>query len=316
MPAAPTSGAVRLAPESSATFEELGWGTDEILSEARPSVAVDFDLPAGASQGGETWYAAQIGYEWSGLPHAGQAAYLYAKWNGATMYQLELEPTDPGFPVGFRWSMVDAIWGGSAGYEFTNTFAGRSTNFATVGGVKPGRNQLTLELDTQSGPLPGVSVRVLKDSKVIATHWGPTSISVKEATASLSGDKLRFKVRATNAGLPASEFSTQALLAYEDRRTETVSVASPARVEAGRAFEIRDQVQLADGSTLKSATLVFHWKAGRSPYVLWPRETASWWQVTLPPSSVFGALVALASLWIALPAFWRNLRTGARAGAS
>lgn len=301
-----------LRPDTQVTFAELGWEEDVVLTPSSPVAGVEFELPPDAKQGSGVWYAAQLAYEWSGIPPTDQPAYLYGLWNGQAMYQLKIKRQSE-FPIGqFMWSMVDGIWGGSAGTEFSSRFSGRSTNFATVSAIKPGRNRLELQLDLTYARSSDITVKVLRDSKVIATRWGPPLVKAN-GSMNLRNGQIAVDMHAHNSGLPTVELVAQLLVIYSDGERQLIPVTPEPDGGIRQHWRIRESVDLtrADPSTVH---LLLNWGTGQAPYRIWPRDADPWWRH--PPGwSTPAVLVAIVVLWISLPAAVRGAFTPSRPAA-
>ncbi len=137
-----------------------------------------FNLPAYASQGPDTWYLIDFHFRVElELPLAPSArAYVGASTNGKTAAQVKLETYDLGNPI-LRWTSLQLIDGGVEGYTTSGVVEMRFLNYLNVQGVAPGRNRLTFWLE----PLDGMRVRsfeIMRDSGILATQSGPPKLSL------------------------------------------------------------------------------------------------------------------------------------------
>ena len=287
------------------TFADLGWASDVILTPAAPTAIVRFQLPADAVQGDDTWYAAQLAYKWEGVPPVGEPAYFYGKWNDHAMYQLKVKRDSLAQPGQFLWSMVDGINGGSAGYEVTDKFSGRSTNYATIPSVTGGSNVLEVQLDVSLARGADIKVTVFRSSKIIASRWGPPHV-VARGGAEVDNGRLTIDFKDENLGLTTPSLRGRVVVAYATGRPQVTDIQVPKSLGSGEARRVEATVPL-ERPEPRAAYLLLDWEVGRSPLRVWPVNDNRWWGVTAPDWSLPGAVVAMVVLWISVPAAARAI---------
>ncbi len=203
------------------SFESLGWTEDVLITAHSEPARVRFMLPDGPVQGEPLWYGARLSYEWTGSPgeagHAGRVgdyAMLTGEWNGYGFYQLVITPlTD--LDVGYKWSMVDMVNGGSHGYETGPTFAAASTNFAMYDAVQPRWNEIAIWPYVLDASNKGIGILVKKKSEIISTSWRRASFNA-EARAEVDDEAIHVQLEGENQGWGASDLTIKAMVFRED----------------------------------------------------------------------------------------------------
>jgi hypothetical protein len=295
-----------LRPETRATLADLGWTADEVLTNDKPKVSVQFRLPDGSKQGHGSWYALRLAFEWHGMPRDGEIAYLYARWNGAAMYQFKMTNRRSRNLSGSEWSMVDAIWGGSGGIEFTDDFRAASTNYATIAGIVPGDNTIEFELDLDFTSAKDLTVRIMRESAVIATRWGPTDVQLR-GTADIHDRALVLDLTLRNSGIGARQLALHTVVTYGDGTTDRFANPLDGGIGPLEGRDVRLNLDLTRAD-ISSVHVMVDWGTGRAPFRVWPLHDRPWWRPQVPGLSWPGAAIALAALWIALPTAIRAAR--------
>ena len=152
-----------------ATFAQLGWEEDVVVTGNSDPAAVRFRLPDNASQGDSIWYGVHLELEWIGNPgEPGDYGFLRGNWNGRSFYQFKMKRLGD-HDAGFKWSTVDLINGGSHGYELSDTFRSASTNIAQFRSIQGGLNEVTVSLNLAGASNKEIKAVVKKESEIIAT---------------------------------------------------------------------------------------------------------------------------------------------------
>ncbi|MFN0093801.1 MAG: hypothetical protein ACKVVT_03355 [Dehalococcoidia bacterium] len=303
-----------LVPEAALTFGELGWTDAVALTRDSPVAGVSFELPAGAAQGAAAWYAVELDYRWEGVPPFERPAYLYAKWNGRALYQLEVMQDSTSAP-GFRWSMVDLVQGDAAGISRSGIFEAASANFATNPGIRGGPNTVTVELDLSLAGDSDARAVVFPTSKVIVTRWGPANIDLRGG-ADVEGNRLKIDATARNSGIAAPLLAGDILVSYSDGSFEAIGRDWGAGLGPNGSRRIREDIVIQRPDP-ERVHVALEWGTGRRAFRVYPAEPNHWWSsVPFLRPSLPGAVVAVVVLWIALPAALRSTRGTIRRGSA
>jgi hypothetical protein len=296
-----------VAANSTRSFGQLGWHAPRELSRTSPTTSVAFEMPDSATQGEGQWYALELAFQWTGTPSPGPA-YLYAKWNGSTVYQFKAKPvSDDWIDGAFEWSIVDAVSGGAAGTELGGRFDGQSANFATYDAIKPGRNELSLELDLAFASESDVRVAILPESTIISTSNGPSALALISSNVEVGDGQIKWHFRGQNPGIATSSASGQLLLSYVGGGIGRHPVALPQDIASKGEVEGRGQAPLGKDQKVKSATLVLRWSTGEAAYSVYPTRSRTWADALPPLPIVPLLLLSVALIWITTPAFLRTL---------
>jgi hypothetical protein len=294
------------------TFEELGLSQPMVLTTASPTASMRLRLPDGATQGSPYWYGLSLEYEWMGMPDQGQLAYLFAKWNELSVYQLKVKAASehPSW-VRAEWSMVDGVNGGAKAYEVSDRIHARSTNFAPFKAIQAGENILTLELHTDFAPTLDATVTISDQSKIIVTSWQATHFAIRAEGGVSDDGVVSVHARAQNQGWDAPDAVWRTILYYPEGKVTQRSSTSAGRVAAGASIELEEE-WLASGRPL-AMDLVLDWGTGSTPLRLWQEDASveAWWFVRLPWVTAWGCLAAFCVLWVGVPYLFNTMRSSA-----
>ncbi|MCA9852221.1 MAG: hypothetical protein KC482_01250, partial [Dehalococcoidia bacterium] len=296
-----------LEVNESLTFGSVGWESDATLNRGHRAAAIKVQLPADAEQGNPTWYGVKPSYIWDIGLAPEEIGYLYVKWNGHAVYQLKVSRRSPFGSDVVHWSLVDAVWGYSAGIQYTSRLQLASTNLATIPSIQPGTNTISVELDLSLAPEATGTVTVLRESEVVAWPLGPASIDLTGDTEVDGDGTVHLDLEASNDGIPTDRLAVSLLVFYGDGEREAIPVESDLIVEHGKPTPIVAEVELSR-SDVKSVQAYLDWQTGRKNYTLWPHEEKSPLDYVEQLVSPLGAVVALVVLWISVPASIRSFR--------
>ena len=297
---------------SMVAFSELGWSEDVVVSGSSAPAKVRFELPHGAAQGDPIWYGVRLRFQWLGNPGSpGSYAFLYGSWNSEAVYQFKTKRlTD--LDDGFHWSMVDMVKGGSHGYETTSSIGVSSTNFAQIGAIKEGWNEVTISLGLRDATNENIRVIVSKESEIIATSWEPTSFDWS-ATVDNNGDTLDLRVEGENLGWQAHDLVATALVWRDigtgyDRESYSWPLGS---LQPMASFGVDRAISNGGKEKVYRIDVELEWGAGRDFITAWPPV------VDTPKPSLFnnsifrstiGILVSVVVLWVGIPALVYSVR--------
>lgn len=140
--------------------------------------AFAFPLPAGARQGPDVWYTIRLRYRITFAADSGAGfAWVMADTNGRTSAQVEYTVARDAGGLRVRETSVDIVNG-----QLEKRFRGRTSevrfrNYLQRGGVRGGRNELTLRLE-QGGAARVDRVEVLPESGVYRTGSSPYPLGI------------------------------------------------------------------------------------------------------------------------------------------
>jgi hypothetical protein len=163
------------------TLARLGSGQLDVPVDRGPAaVTVRYRLPRGASQGPRTWYLIRLHFEITFAADSGPGiAYVSGLTNGRAAAQIKYRVTKrPNAAPEIRWSSVDLIRGRIERTAASRTVEVRFRNYLQLGGVRPGNNTLTVELER----LRNVEVkrlRIFADSGIEVTRLAPAKLVLK-----------------------------------------------------------------------------------------------------------------------------------------
>ena len=290
------------------TFADLGWSDDRVISADSLPAIVRFQLPDGAVQGDPVWYGLRLKFQWLGNPgQPGDFAFLYGGWNGEAVYQFKTKRLSD-LDEGFHWSMVDAVNGGSHGYESGPTMVVTSTNFAQIKSVKEGWNELSLFLGLLDASNREVRVLISKESEIVATRWGPAHV-VGSATADVRGDAIDVLVEGRNMGWDAHDLEVK-VIAWNGYDPEVHDLRLGG-LERSEPFELRQVVPWRHEDPPVRVDVEVDWGTGRGYYIAWDPNapSGSWFlQEYRIFGSTIGMVVSVVGLWVTVPWLWGKLR--------
>lgn len=292
------------------TFESLGWDEDRVLTAESSPAEVRFYLPEGATQGDELWYGLRLIFEWRGSPgEFGDYAFLNGLWNERAIYQFMAKRTSS-LDSGFRWSMADMVNGNSQGYELGEVIRVDSTNMAKHKAVSSGVNELTFSLGLRDASNKEVTATVSRDSEIIATTWRPTLIDGL-AKAHVEGNVVDVDFRGKNLGWGARSLNAKVQVwsgIYYDEQEWDLGALAPL---GDLVFE--RQITLQESRVPHRVEVELDWGAGRQHYIAWdPASVSQGLEIPYLSGGIFrnvvGFMVAVAALWVAVPALVSSIR--------
>lgn len=171
-------GAARSAERPVAVLADLAAGLVVLPGGAAVTRAYSFALPTGARQGPDVWYTIRLRYRITFAPDSGAGfAWVMADTNGRTSAQVEYTVGRDAAGLRVRETSVDIVNG-----QLEKRFRGRTSevrfrNYLQRGGVRGGRNELTVRLE-QGGAARVERVEVFPESGVYRTGSSPYPLRI------------------------------------------------------------------------------------------------------------------------------------------
>jgi hypothetical protein len=164
-------------PISNTTLEELGYKRPvyRVYAGKRRQLSGSFSyrLPGDAFQGPDPWYVLDLRYRIRFDKRSGAGVvYVLGVTDDAAATQTRFNVTRPAGRLHIRASSFDLIDGWRERQHHRPVFEGRSRNYLQIEGVAPGRNTLSVEVETY-GKARVRSVEVLNTSAIVLTHRTP-----------------------------------------------------------------------------------------------------------------------------------------------
>ena len=238
----------------------------------------------------------------------GDYAFLYGYWNDHAFYQLKvkrLSELDPGF----QWSMADVVNGSSLGYETSEQFTARSTNFVQLASVQPGVNEVNFTLGLLDASNPDISALLMKDSKVVATKVQPDYLDIK-ARAVMDGPRVFLSVSGNNNGWAAPQLNLHAQVFHEGGAYQEQSFIL-GRVDALADFDYDEYFTLDENVSTAPVKVIMaqlDWGTGQHILQAWPPPPVVPFYAHSFFRSGIGVMVAVVILWVGIPALFRAVR--------
>jgi hypothetical protein len=143
------------------------------LTPRSPKVEIPYELPPGAKQGPQDWYVIRLHVRVSADSASDGESLVSASTNDHASAQLNLK-TGNGKITNSGYGLVD---GRQEDHAKGNTLELRFANYLQLGGVRGGRNVLTLELEAFHGK-PPLSVVFLEGSRIERTPVTPYELEI------------------------------------------------------------------------------------------------------------------------------------------
>lgn len=236
---------VAVGAESPAkTLQNLGVGPVVLaVNDKSERFVVPYRLPQHATQGPDAWYLMRLHFAIVFEPNAGRGiAYVGGSTNGHAATQVEFSHRDSNSRF-VHWSSVGLIQGGVSAVGPLKRTVVKTVNFLQFGGVRRGRNRLTVEIESL-GMLRPSRIRVFPDTGVIRTRRGPALLRIEAESAPHPvsvGDAVEVPFTMRNVGgRPAPEASITAFApdGVEIEGSQTQQMSDVRRIADGR-FLIR-----------------------------------------------------------------------------
>jgi hypothetical protein len=175
------------------TLQELGYTAPEYegLSGQRRTKGLGFAyrLPHDAFQGPTVWWLVDLRYEieFAGRTSTGKA-FVLGLTNGYAATQDRFRVRRNGSRLAIRRSTFDLVRGWKESVTSRRLIKVRSRNYLQFSGVRPGRNVLSMEVETYGG-VRVRSVRVSNKSAVVVTRRPPPKLALPTVGVSVDGPK-------------------------------------------------------------------------------------------------------------------------------
>jgi hypothetical protein len=152
-------------------------GTSPLPSRA----SVRYQLPAHAAQGDGRWYLIRLHFAIAFAHQGGNGLVsVSGLTDGHAASQVEFRRRPAGNKTRTRWSSFDLIHGTTRNVSSAHKVEISSTNYLQYGGVHPGDNRFTVELE-QLGSPEVKRLRVFRDSGVVVSRRGPAALTITAA---------------------------------------------------------------------------------------------------------------------------------------
>ena len=187
------------------TLERLGYddGVVRGLRTHAERTSVLYRLPPHASQGPQSWYLIRLHFRLEFAPRTPAGiAYVSASTNGRAAAQIKFTVDRAPGRRQIRWSAVGIVHGSERGVTRKRAVELRYANYLQFGGVAPGENVLTFQLE-RLGPVQVERFRVFDDSGIELSPLSPASIELRPVLVPRAvrvGDEIEVGFRLRNNG--------------------------------------------------------------------------------------------------------------------
>ena len=210
---------------------------------------------------------------------------------------------------GFGWSISDVVNGHNRGHEISDYMQIMSTNIAQMESVKGGDNQVRLFLSLRDASNEDITVTVSKESEIVATSWRPPFIKA-ETEANVEGNIVDVALEGKNIGWGSARIRAKAMM-WSGSELDVESWDLGPLAPLGD-ISLKKRVVLEEGRTPHRVDLELDWGAGQQFYTIWDNNSPKTTSLSLISGGLFsstvGMILAVAVLWITVPALYVSIR--------
>lgn len=236
-------GSHALTPPGVFTLASMGHDNQILQPGESPfaSTTTTYSLPEGARQGKPLWYRLRLHYGARLSEQSGPGTItIWASANDEAVAAIDLKVRRHGQRLEVVSSSVGLVEGGRRAASSRLDVEGTFSNFLVYGGVKPGLNELRVDVQ-QLGAARAESVTIYEDTALVVDEAGPATIELVPALEDRDvrvGKPFvfRYKIRNTG-GVALAEGGTLVVSVPEGVIVTGPAVHPVGRVPAGSSAE-------------------------------------------------------------------------------